>query len=392
MNDHTELNEVLFDTLQIEGGLQLGFITLNRPKSLNALTTAMCKLISEQLATWETDDSIVAIVLRGADERALAAGGDILQLYQARKEWDGEGIAPQQAIDFFTNEYHLDTQMHQYHKPIITWGSNIVMGGGMGLLSSSSHRIVTETTRAAMPEVNIGLFPDATGSWFLQRYPAKSGLFMALTGADANANDALLCNLADFRINSQDFDKMVQCLADADWKEVVKLKHKEYQSLKLNNIVSTALNKCSRESIKNTDFAPGNVAKHLTSIQNLMTCGGLDKIDKILMSDEKLQQFCPDLANDDWFKSALGNYRYGCPVTKAITYEMYQRADNLSLSEVMALETNVALHCILYPDFSEGVRALLVDKDRNPNWSRSMAECLDLEGQIYIHSHFQDLQ
>lgn len=392
MNNETELNEVLFETLAIGDGLQLGLITLNRPKSLNALTTSMCKLISEQLATWETDDSIVAIVLRGTGERALVAGGDIVNLYQARKEWDGEGIAPQGAIDFFANEYHLDTQMHQYHKPIIAWGSNIVMGGGMGLLSSSSHRIVTETTRAAMPEVNIGLFPDATGSWFLQRYPAKSGLFMALTGADANANDALLCNLADFRMNSQDFDKMVQCLAEADWKEVVKLKHKEYQSLKLHNIVTTALNKCSIESIKNTDFAPSNVAKYLPSIQNLMTCGGLEKIDNILMSDEKLQKFCPDLANDDWFKSALGNYRYGCPVTKAITYEMYQRADNLSLSEVMALETNVALHCIIYPDFSEGVRALLVDKDRNPKWSRSMAECLDLEGQVYIHSHFQDLK
>lgn len=185
---------------------------------------------------------------------------------------------------------------------------------------------------------------------------------------------------------------MVQCLAEADWKEVVKLKHKEYQSLKLHNIVTTALNKCSIESIKNTDFAPSNVAKYLPSIQNLMTCGGLEKIDNILMSDEKLQKFCPDLANDDWFKSALGNYRYGCPVTKAITYEMYQRADNLSLSEVMALETNVALHCIIYPDFSEGVRALLVDKDRNPKWSRSMAECVDLEGQVYIHSHFQDLK
>ena len=392
MNNETELNEVLFETLAIGEGLQLGLITLNRPKSLNALTTSMCRLISEQLATWETDDSIVAIVLRGTGERALAAGGDIVDLYQARKEWDGEGIAPQGAIDFFANEYHLDTQMHEYHKPIIAWGSNIVMGGGMGLLSSSSHRIVTETTRAAMPEVNIGLFPDATGSWFLQRYPAKSGLFMALTGADANANDALLCNLADFRMNSQDFDKMVQCLAEADWKEVVKLKHKEYQSLKLHNIVTTALNKCSIESIKNTDFAPSNVAKYLPSIQNLMTCGGLEKIDNILMSDEKLQKFCPDLANDDWFKSALGNYRYGCPVTKAITYEMYQRADNLSLSEVMALETNVALHCIIYPDFSEGVRALLVDKDRNPKWSRSMAECVDLEGQVYIHSHFQDLK
>lgn len=384
-------DEVLFNTLDIQQGLKIGLITLNREKSLNALTTSMCQLISQQLTIWETDDSLVAIVLRGAGERALCAGGDIRNLAAARKHWDGKGIAPPEAIAFFANEYTLDTQMHEYHKPIITWGSGIVMGGGMGVLSSSSHRIVTETTRAAMPEVNIGLFPDATGSWFLQRYPAKSGLFMGLTGADNNANDALLCNLADFRMNSQDFDKMLQCLAEADWSKVVQLKHKEFQSLKLNNIVTKALNKCSMDSIKSTEFTPSNVAKHLASIQNLMTSGGLDKIDQILMSDERLQQFCPDLANDDWFKSALGNYRKGCPVTKAITYEMYQRAGNLSLSEVMELETNVALHCIIYPDFSEGVRALLIDKDNQPKWSRTMAECLDLEGQAYILEHFKEL-
>ncbi len=387
----TDNEEVLFQTIDIQQGLRIGLITLNREKSLNALTTSMCQLISVQLTIWETDDSLVAIVLRGAGERALCAGGDIRNLYAARQQWDGEGIAPPEAVDFFTNEYHLDTQMHEYHKPIITWGNGIVMGGGMGVLSSSSHRIVTETTRAAMPEVNIGLFPDATGSWFLQRFPAKSGLFMGLTGADANANDALLCNLADFRMNSQDFDKMVQCLAEADWSNVVTLKNKQFQSLKLNNVVTKALSQCSMESIKNTDFAPSNIAKHLSSIQNLMTCGGLDKIDSILMSDEQLQQFCADLANDPWFKSALGNYRYGCPVTKAITYEMYQRAHNLSLSEVMALETNVALHCIVYPDFSEGVRALLIDKDRNPKWSRTMEECLNLEGQAYIQGHFEEL-
>lgn len=384
-------NQVVFDTLEIQEGLQIGMITLNRPKSLNALTTYMCQRISEQLKNWETDDNLVAVVIKGAGERALAAGGDIIDLYQARQDWDGQGIAPQGAIDFFANEYHMDTQIHEYHKPIITWGSGIVMGGGMGVLSSSSHRIVTETTRAAMPEVNIGLFPDATGSWFLQRFPAKSGLFMGLTGADANANDALLCNLADFRMNSQHFDRMIESLAAADWHEVVKLKNKQFQSLKLHNIVTKALNKCSMESVQNIDFKPSNIAKYMPSIQNLMTCGGLDKIDQILMSDKKLQQFCPDLAGDDWFKSALKNYHYGCPVTKAITYEMYQRANNLSLGEVMALETNVALHCVIYPDFSEGVRALLIDKDHNPDWSRTMEECLDFEGQAYINSHFQDL-
>ncbi|WP_227672910.1 enoyl-CoA hydratase/isomerase family protein [Psychrobacter lutiphocae] len=401
--------EVLFELIDIKQGLQIGLITLNREKSLNALTTGMCQAMSAQLGEWEAKLDLVAVVIRSAGERALCAGGDIRMLYQARQQWDGEGIAPPEAVDFFASEYHLDTQMHEYHKPIIIWGSGIVMGGGMGLLSSSSHRIVTETTRAAMPEVNIGLFPDATGSWFLQRFPAKTGLFMGLTGADANANDALLCNLADFKASSQDFDLMLHCLCEADWYSALTESEKNSLSRendlveissfngfsnrksKLMAIANNTLNKFSLESAATAEFAPSNVAKFMRPIQRLMNCGGLDKIDDILQSDENIESFCSEFVDNDWFKAAIGNYRYGCPVTKAITYEMYQRAHNLSLTEVMALETNVALHCVNYPDFSEGVRALLIDKDRNPQWSRSLAECLDVEGQAYIHEHFEKL-
>uniref|UniRef100_A5WEE1 3-hydroxyisobutyryl-CoA hydrolase n=1 Tax=Psychrobacter sp. (strain PRwf-1) TaxID=349106 RepID=A5WEE1_PSYWF len=383
--------EVVFERIQIKQGLIIGLVRLNREKSLNALSTHMCKLISAQLTQWEKLDNLVAVVIRGAGERALCAGGDIRQLYQARQQWDKECMAPPEAIDFFASEYHLDTQMHEYHKPIIIWGSGIVMGGGMGLLSSSSHRIVTETTRAAMPEVNIGLFPDATGSWFLQRFPAKTGLFMGLTGADANANDALLCNLADFKMSSQHFDAMLQSLCEADWREALGQPTLNSLSSKLHQITTKTLSEFSKQSVKSVEFAPSNIAKFMVPIQHLMSCGGLDKIDAILQSDSAIEQFYPEFASSAWFQAAVGNYRYGCPVTKAITYEMYQRAHNLSLAEIMALETNVALHCVNYPDFSEGVRALLIDKDRKPQWSRSLAECLDIEGQAYIQQHFQAL-
>lgn len=390
--ENDPLSDVLFETIPIRHGLQIGQITLNREKSLNALTTLMCQQISKQLTQWEAVDELVAVVICGAGKRALCAGGDIRMLYQARQQWDGSGAAPAEAEAFFANEYSLDTQMHQYHKPIITWGSGIVMGGGMGILSSSSHRIVTELTRAAMPEVNIGLFPDATGSWFLQRFPAKTGLFMGLTGADLNANDALLCNLADFKVSSEDFNAMLQSLCEADWSSVLTDNNINSLSNKLNNIATNTLNKFSTQSIKNTEFAPSNIAEFMPAIQKLMNCGGLDKIDSVLQSDQNLNQFHTGFADSKWMQAAVSNYRYGCPVTKAITYEMYQRAHNLSLSEVMTLETNVALHCVIYPDFSEGVRALLIDKDRNPQWSRSMAECLDAEGQAYIQSHFESLR
>lgn len=386
-----DIADVLFEKIQIKQGLLIGLVTLNREKSLNALSTNMCKLMSAQLTEWENVDNLVAVVIRGAGERALCAGGDIRQLYQARQQWDGEGIAPPEAVDFFASEYHLDTQMHEYHKPIIIWGSGIVMGGGMGILSSSSHRIVTETTRAAMPEVNIGLFPDATGSWFLQRFPAKTGLFMGLTGADANANDALLCNLADFKMSSQDFDAMLQSLCDADWSLALSQQSKSSLSGCLHDITTKVLNEFSAKSVQDVEFAPSNIAKFMVPIQRLMNCGGLGKIDEVLQSDDNIKAFCPEFSESDWFQAAVSNFRYGCPVTKAITYEMYQRAHNLSLTEVMLLETNVALHCVNHPDFSEGVRALLMDKDRQPKWSRTLAECLDSEGQAYIQGHFDDL-
>nr|WP_255016962.1 enoyl-CoA hydratase/isomerase family protein [Psychrobacter sp. PraFG1]UTT87740.1 enoyl-CoA hydratase/isomerase family protein [Psychrobacter sp. PraFG1] len=298
--------EVLFEQIQIKQDLQIGLITLNREKSLNALSTTMCQMMSDKLTEWEEVDNLVAVVIRGAGERALCAGGDIRQLYQARQQWDKEGIAPPEAIDFFASEYHLDTQMHEYHKPIIIWGSGIVMGGGMGILSSSSHRIVTETTRAAMPEVNIGLFPDATGSWFLQRFPAKTGLFMGLTGADANANDALLCNLADFKMSSQDFDAMLQSLCDADWSEALGQPTLNSLSSKLHQIATSTLNQFSIESTKDIEFAPSNIAKFMQPIQRLMNCGGLDKIDAILQSDLAIEQFYPEFASSAWFQAAVG--------------------------------------------------------------------------------------
>ncbi|MGO2444298.1 MAG: enoyl-CoA hydratase/isomerase family protein, partial [Psychrobacter sp.] len=175
---------VLFSTESTDCGHLIGVMTLNTPKSLNALSVDMCKLLSQQLDAWASDARIVALVLKGAGDKAFCAGGDIRKLYDSMST--SAPLPNPYATEFFSHEYSLYRQMHFYAKPIILWGDGIIMGGGMGLMAACSHRLVTERTRFAMPEVTIGLFPDASGSWFLQNMPAKTGLFLGLTGAMCN--------------------------------------------------------------------------------------------------------------------------------------------------------------------------------------------------------------
>lgn len=168
---------VLFETELTDCGHLIGIMTLNTPKSLNALSVDMCQLLSAQLEQWQNEDQVVALVLKGSGDKAFCAGGDIRKLYDSMSA--NAPMPNPYATEFFSHEYRLYRQMHFYSKPLILWGDGIIMGGGMGLMAGCSHRIVTERTRFAMPEVTIGLFPDASGSWFLQRMPAKTGLFGA---------------------------------------------------------------------------------------------------------------------------------------------------------------------------------------------------------------------
>ncbi len=371
---------VLFNTEPTKCGHLIGIMTLNTPKSLNALSVEMCQLLAEQLERWQNDDAVVALVLNGAGDKAFCAGGDIRRLYDSMST--SAPIPNPYATEFFGHEYRLYRQMHFYSKPLILWGDGIIMGGGMGLMAGCSHRLVTERTRFAMPEVTIGLFPDASGSWFLQRMPAKTGLFLGLTGAMCNGNDALLANLAEYAIASSDYEAIIQRLKQSDWQVAVGSTDK-CQNNSAHSIVSRVL---AAQPV--AALPPSKLATYWYPIQQLMNSGGLGDIDALLQSDEALAKLDMDFAHDSWTQRAVETYRQGCPVTAALTYALYHKVKDLSLEQVLYLETNVAVHCAANPDFKEGVRALLIDKDRNPQWSRSLADCLSTEGQAYIHQHF----
>lgn len=355
---------VLVDTVATASGHLIGMLTLNDPKSLNALSTDMCKLMLKQLAQWHADEQIVAVLLQGSGDKAFCAGGNIRKLYDSMI--DNPPFPNPFAEDFFQTEYSLFRQMHFYPKPIVLWANGIVMGGGMGLMAMCSHRVVTDSTRFAMPEITIGLYPDATGSWLLQRMPAKVGLFLGLTGANCNASDAMMVNMAECAVSSEQYGDLLAALTSADWSG----------SKDAHDVATHALGQIHHAD----QLATSHIANHWQMISEVVNQGDIADIDKVLQDPTLLKRY----ADDKWVVKAIQSYQNGCPVTAALTFEIFKRAKKLSLEQVLYMEYNLSIHCAENPDFREGVRALLIDKDRSPKWSKTLAEC----DKAYVNSHF----
>lgn len=325
-------------------GKHIGIITLNNPKALNAQNLDMVKATRMHLDTWAIDDSVVVVVLHGTGDKGLCTGGDIKALYGGAS-----------AHDFFMHEYGLMHAMHTYPKPIMVWGHGIVMGGGMGLFDGSSHKVVTSATLMAMPEVSIGLFPDAGASCFLNHLAGKVGLFLGLTGARFTGADAYTFGVADFAINHDRFDDVVECIGQIDFRD----NHTNH------HLLSSCLNEFHDTSI----LGDSSLLKSFDEINHLMNKGGLLAIDNALMTYH---------GDNDFIKSAIDIYKNGSDTTKAITFKIYHdlktTKKDFSLKQIFDLETVVATHCVNHGDFKEGVRALLIDKDKNPKWRYTLSD------------------
>ncbi|WP_226703932.1 enoyl-CoA hydratase/isomerase family protein [Microbulbifer elongatus] len=324
----------------------LGMLTLNLPKALNALNLEMIDRMAAQLDAWESDDEVACIWIEGAGEKALCAGGDVVALHRESGSY-GEQGAGQFVQDFFTREYRLDYRIHTYPKPIVVWGSGIVMGGGIGIMSGASHRIVTETTRMAMPEITIGLFPDVGGSWFLNRMPGRTGLFLGLTGAQFNGTDALYCGMADRLLPSECKDALLSGLAALEFSDNPDRNHvlvsKQIQSLEMD---------------AESQPAP-NLRTHYDVIQELTDGATLPEV---------YQTIAAYRGDDKWLQRASATMTAGCPLTAWIVWEQLRRARHMSLADVLRMELALAVNMCRSGQVKEGVRALLIDKDRNPQW------------------------
>lgn len=350
----TELVQpVLFEERTAENGKRIGFATLNVEKTLNSISLEMVDLLDPQLRKWASDPEIAIVVLQAAGEKAFCAGGDLQDLYRTMLEQHAKGDpeniqANPYASDFFEREYRLDYLIHTFPKPILAWGHGIVMGGGIGLMAGASHRVVTEKSRLAMPEITIGLYPDVGGTWFLNRMPGHTGLFLALTGASIGAADAIFVGLADIQIAQASKQAVLDALLTQPWTG-------DEDGVLLTRVLQ---GHASQAFTPSTPVSTPLIT-HFALINQLCSQATLPEIvDGIL-----------GLNTDDvWLQKAVAILRAGCPGSLALIYKLLQRGRHLSLAEIFRLEYIVTLHFAARSDFSEGVRALIIEKDRQPKW------------------------
>lgn len=337
---------VVFEEIDTVSGKKIGLARLNSEKSLNALSLDMILLLTPQLQAWQADDSIACVWLEGAGEKAFCAGGDIVAMYHAMAAMPEEPV--KEVVDFFHAEYRLDYLIQTYQKPLLVWGDGFVMGGGMGLMNGASHRVVTERSRLAMPEISIGLYPDVGATYFLSKLPDNMGLFLGLTAAQVNAADALYLGMADFAIASDMRDNTLQALTNASWSDD--------RDLNLATLSDTLLQrKLGDDKMPNADLSDRREL-----ISKLMTGADIQSV---------CAQFLAHQTDDKILSRGQATLAAGCPLTAHIVWQQLQFGGELSLADAFRLELTLSVNCAAKGDFREGVRALLIDKDRNPQWS-----------------------
>ena len=338
---------------------------LVREKTLNSLLLETIDNLYTKINGWNQDDSVKCIILDSSSSRAFCAGADVVRLQ--REILQSKDNNRDYADSFFSREYRLDYLIHVIKKPIICWGSGIVMGGGLGLLSGCSHRLGTVSTKLAMPEMTIGLFPDAGGTKFLRDLPDQLGWFLGLTGCHLTAGDGLALGLLDIIVDESKKEEIFDSVSNIEWAS---------DSLENMETVSSIL----KEFEVRVEY-PGDLFNNRFEIAGL--------IDECLSAEDFLQEFenrLPTLSSNDWMSAAKDNYFGGSPTTARIFQEQMLRGKDKKLADLFRMELNIAYRCSREPDFVEGVRALLIDKDRNPSWRFSSSSEVPKE---YIEKFFE---
>ena len=335
---------------------------LNNPATLNALSLEMIDILFPALAHWAADEQVVAVVLTGAGERAFSAGGDIQALYRAiaHNHEQGERV-DEYPYDFFEREYRLDFRLHTYPKPVIALGHGVMMGGGLGIFMAADFRLVPEKCRIAMPEVTIGLFPDAGGTWMLRNMPRHQALFLGMTGASISSQDAMLAGLATHALAFDSYPDFQEQLNSLPWVGSAQGDAKLISALLSGRDVPD-LPKANLPAVPESLAEPTGLLEVVSAIREL--------------ADTNV-----------WLGKAVAAMDQGCPTTQGIVVEQLSRAGELSLAECFRMEMTIATHCADNHDFTEGVRALLIEKDNAPRWQFGDVESLP---RAYVLSHFEE--
>jgi enoyl-CoA hydratase len=322
--------------ISVEGGV--GRIRLNRPKAIHALTTRMCEVMSETLLEWRADPNVRAVIIDHAEGRGFCAGGDVVML------WRSGGGDAEDAKHFFFAEYRLNHLLFTYPKPTIAIMDGITMGGGVGISLPCKFRIATENTRFAMPETSIGLFPDVGGGWYLPRLPGQVGEFMALTGARLDGAECHYLGLATHYVPQSSLPELVERIT---------------ASPRLNG------------AIGNFAVTPpdARIAENLPAITRCFSSYRLEDVLAALKADES-----------DWAATELATLGTKSPLSCKVSLRLMEEgAERATFEDEMRAEYALAGRVVRTHDFHEGVRALLIDKDNNPQWDPATPEEVDEE-------------
>ncbi|AOK59002.1 3-hydroxyisobutyryl-CoA hydrolase [Burkholderia ubonensis] len=327
---------------------RIGFLELNRPKALNALSVGMIRTLHAALDTWRDDPEVVAVVVYSPHARAFCAGGDVRFFHDAWQRGDRDAVDT-----FFIDEYSLNHAIFTYPKPYIALMHGVVMGGGMGISQAARHtgglRVVTDSTKMAMPETRIGLFPDVGMSWFLARTPGAIGRYLAVTGATLDAAGALYAQLADVYV----LDAALPALLDA-------LRHERFDS-GAQAVECVAAAAAAHKVVPTPDTsaladARAGIDRHFAQPDLVATLASLDA-----------EQDCA--AVDGWVEKAAHAMRSQLsPLSMAVSLEVVERARGATMADCLRRDLDLTRSTFARGDVIEGVRALIVDKDQQPAW------------------------
>ncbi len=325
-----------------------GRMTLNRPHALNALTPEMVSLMKETMRAWASDPSVHFIVVDGAGDRGLCAGGDIRVLYNAVTSGDLNS-----ATAFFWNEYRLNDSIARYPKPYVALMDGIVMGGGLGISAHGSHRVVTERSSLAMPETLIGFVPDVGGTYLLGTAPGEVGTYLGLTGNRVGAGDAIACNLADLMVPSSTLPALTEELERCS--------------------DAAAMQDCLQRYA--VSASPGRTSVQRAWIDECFAADTMEKIFAALASHARPEA-----------QSALSELMQRSPTSLKVTHRALRHAREVKdLASCLQQEYRIAHACVRGHDFMEGIRAAVIDKDRNPQWHPARLEDVT---PLHVQHHF----
>ncbi|MDX0773146.1 enoyl-CoA hydratase/isomerase family protein [Sinorhizobium medicae] len=331
--------QATFPEVIVERQGAIGRLRLNRPRALNSLNRTMIRAIAAALTEFERDPAIAAVLVTGEGERGLCAGGDIRMIYESGRE------RPEEGAQFWREEFIVNSRISAYSKPYVAIMDGIVMGGGVGVSSHGSHRIVTERTRFAMPETGIGYFTDVGATWLLPRAPGEFGTYLGLTGRDIGAAAVIHARLGDSFVPSERIDELVAILASLP------------ASAKAED-VSAAIRTVSAQ-------APASaLLDHQPVIDR---CFASDTVEEILGALEN--------EGTDFSRETLDLLKTRSAISLKLTLALLRAGRaSASLDECLEREYTATLGMLSNPDFYEGVRAAVIDKDRNPKWSVGLSQ------------------